>query len=69
VTAPLPLKPCANELCHALVSPASLYCCDPCYRSGEGGYEIHEDGPLGHSSSCMDRQRGRGIDPRTGPIR
>lgn len=68
MTLPFQLKACANELCHARTSRSSLYCCDSCYRADEGGFEIHENGPLGHSASCLARQRERGVDPRTGPL-
>ncbi len=69
-----PCVPCANPNCDRWVSTsvANPYCCggiDPIHAGcktahegiGEGGtYEIHEDGPLGHSDFCNDRAKERG---------
>jgi hypothetical protein len=33
----------------------AAYCCGPCADASERHYEIHEDGPLGHTTSCNDR--------------
>jgi len=35
------------------------YCCAMCGRAAAQGYEIHEDGPLGHSDTCDERNRQR----------
>lgn len=64
VITPDDLRPCANHLCRGLVIVG--FCCPPCALAAQNGYEIHEDGPLGHSETCMARQRARGRDPRLG---
>lgn len=52
------LKPCRNPLCARRVSSA-LYCCAGCAMAHDGRYEIHEDGPLGHSETCNERHAER----------
>lgn len=37
------------------------YCCGPCANASQEHYEIHEDGPLGHTSSCNDRHAVRSL--------
>ena len=49
------LHKCATPDCLRLVSAASAHCCRACVLAAEGRYEIHEDGPLGHSRSCDER--------------
>jgi len=49
-----PIYDCANPACRQKVSWA-LYCCAGCRLAHEGGYEVHEDGPLGHSDICKGR--------------
>jgi len=48
-------KSCNNPLCDFIVPQSVLYCCAGCNQAHEGKYEIHEDGPLGHGSSCARR--------------
>ncbi len=48
-------KPCKNPLCDYLVPTSVLYCCGSCDKAHTGKYEIHEDGPLGHTSGCSRR--------------
>lgn len=45
---------CRNPLCERRVTVA-LYCCAPCAMAHDGGYEIHETGPLAHSEGCNKR--------------
>lgn len=47
------LHKCANLECERLTT--ADYCCAPCRMAAEGGYEIHPDGPLGHSEGCDKR--------------
>jgi hypothetical protein len=55
------LRYCTNPACERVV-PASFlgarqveYCCASCATAHEGGYEIHEDGPLAHGQGCDQR--------------
>lgn len=59
------LKKCANDLCRRAVKTSVAYCCDPCGRAAEHGYEIHETGLLGHTAGCEVRhvERGTYCDP------
>lgn len=52
-------RKCANPLCD-FGSGSALYCCNGCALAHEGHYEIHEDGPLGHSERCHRR-----LNPKT----
>lgn len=56
------MAPCANPLCDRWVTTTVLdpYCCGGCRKAHKGKYEIHEDGPLGHSEFCNDRCAERG---------
>ena len=54
------LHKCATPDCLRLVSAASAHCCRACALAAEGRYEIHEDGPLGHSRWCDERAAERG---------
>lgn len=51
------LSKCRNPLCDRLTTAA--YCCGPCAQAHEGKYEIHQDGPLGHSEPCNQRHKER----------
>jgi hypothetical protein len=51
---------CLNDLCMRKVKASVAYCCHPCSRAHEGNYEIHEDGPLGHSEWCNEAMQERG---------
>lgn len=51
----LNLHPCGG--CGRKTTAA--YCCGPCADASERHYEIHEDGPLGHTASCNDRHARR----------
>jgi hypothetical protein len=53
------LKPCVNPLCERFIPVGILYCCHACDLAHEGRYEIHADGPLGHSPTCNDRWAAR----------
>lgn len=57
-----PCEPCANPLCDRWVSPsvADPYCCPACRKAHDGKYEIHEDGPLGHSDFFNQKVKERG---------
>lgn len=57
------LHRCGNKLCDHQVRGA-LYCCWACGNADEHRYEIHEDGPLGHSTDCMARHAERGPSGR-----
>jgi hypothetical protein len=46
---------CANGLCDRRVKDGVGYCCTPCAVAQQKCYEIHEDGPLGHTTSCAQR--------------
>lgn len=52
------LNPCTKPDCDRLTT--ATYCCGPCSAADEEGYEIHPDGPLGHTASCNQRYRERG---------
>jgi hypothetical protein len=54
----LGLKWCNGQLCERMTSAGAAFCCDPCSRAADGGYEIHEGGPLGHAGSCGERWAG-----------
>ncbi len=49
-------KKCDKPDCDRLVLEGRVYCCHGCMLAAEGKYEIHEDGPLGHSKDCTARQ-------------
>jgi len=61
-------KPCINPDCDRWVSPsvADPYCCGSCRTADQGignngqRFEIHEDGPLGHSDFCNSKVEERG---------
>ena len=53
------LHPCRKPDCDHLVR-AAAYCCAACARAHDYGYEIHLDGILGHSESCLERHAQRG---------
>lgn len=59
------LRPCKNPLCERVVPADFLgrrqveFCCSACARAEEDGFEIHEDGPLGHSTGCDERWEAR----------
>ena len=53
-------KPCNNPLCDHQTSAGAAYCCNSCSLAHEKGYEIHEDGILGHAPSCLERHAERG---------
>jgi len=48
-------KPCNNPMCERRTALGVDYCCAPCAYAHENHYEIHPDGPLGHTASCNDR--------------
>lgn len=64
------LRPCKNPACERVV-PANFlgqrqveFCCTACSRATDGGYEVHEDGPLAHSAGCDQRwaeRQGRSV--------
>ena len=53
------LVPCANQHCDRKVPRGTQHCCFPCRQADLDHYEIHEDGPLGHSEGCKERQAAR----------
>lgn len=53
------LKACDNHLCDRLTSSGAAYCCHRCGLAHERHYEIHEDGPLGHTTHCTQRHAER----------
>jgi hypothetical protein len=53
-------KKCANNLCERRVKTSVAFCCYPCHRAHDKGYEIHESGILGHADSCNERHKERG---------
>lgn len=54
------LKLCDNKLCMRLTT--CMYCCGQCDYADQQKFEIHEDGPLGHSISCNERHERRTSD-------
>lgn len=61
-------KKCNNSLCLRKVKQSVMYCCHPCGLAQERGYEIHETGPLGHTTTCNARNEERKpIDPADAP--
>lgn len=56
-------QPCANPLCDGLVRPSVAYCCGSCAKAHDGHYEIHENGPLGHTPGCQEIQAERAALP------
>lgn len=57
------MKKCNNGLCDRQTKKGIVYCCAACAQANEGHYEIHPDGPLGHSESCDQRHDERGVWP------
>lgn len=55
-----PFKRCDNPACDRLVKQGTMYCCSTCGLAHDGGWEIHEPGPLGHSDGCNLRHAARG---------
>lgn len=53
------LKKCDKPDCVRQVRKGVEYCCGPCRTADEGGYETHEDGPLGHTIGCNARHAER----------
>ena len=53
-------RSCRNPLCLRKLGGGAAYCCAPCTRAHEGGYEIHESGLLAHDPRCEARVRERG---------
>jgi hypothetical protein len=51
---------CTKPDCFRKVKPGIVYCCHPCALADEKKYEIHDDGPLGHTPSCNERAVERG---------
>lgn len=54
------LTACSNTLCKRKVPEMVAYCCTGCRLADERHYEVHEDGPLGHSQYCNERLQERG---------
>ena len=48
------LKKCDNPECFRQVRNGVEFCCGPC-GTANGKYEIHGDGPLGHTIGCNER--------------
>lgn len=49
------MRPCKNPLCLYWLIGSAQYCCQTCWKADAGKYEIHEDGPLGHTELCARR--------------
>lgn len=64
-----PLKKCDNGACRRQTSRGSTYCCAPCDMADRYSYEVHENGPLAHTSGCNSRhdERGAFVDPTLPP--
>lgn len=58
-----PMGPCENPLCDRYVPQGIQYCCAGCAAAHVGKYEIHEDGPLGHTGGCNEKYAQRGPYP------
>lgn len=52
-------KVCDKPDCDRLTQVRFAFCCHGCTLAADGEYEIHEDGPLGHSEKCNERHRER----------
>lgn len=57
-------KKCDNPLCDRWTSAGASFCCHGCNLAFAGKYEIHEDGPLGHSVECNTRHQERQSSPK-----
>ena len=53
-------KKCNNPMCNRQTKTGTHYCCAACAQANEDSYEIHPDGPLGHSLGCNERHTARG---------
>jgi hypothetical protein len=53
-------KRCDGSACPRRVSIGLTYCCASCQMASQHHYEIHDDGPLGHSDLCNARHLERG---------
>jgi hypothetical protein len=53
------LRKCENPDCQRLVPVGTYYCCTGCDAAHEGCYEIHPNGPFGHSEGCNQRHAER----------
>jgi hypothetical protein len=51
---------CAKPDCFRKIKQGIAYCCYACSLADKGGYEIHEDGILGHSDLCNAHSKERG---------
>lgn len=58
-TDPHLLKRCDNPACDRRTTKGVEFCCMGCAAAHAGGYETHEDGPLGHSAGCDERHAAR----------
>ena len=55
---------CSKPDCMRKVKKGIAFCCHPCSYAAEKKFEIHDDGPLGHTAACNMRDAERGtIDP------
>lgn len=55
---------CSKPDCMRKVKKGIAFCCHPCSYAAEKKFEIHDDGPLGHTEDCNQRDKERGsIDP------
>lgn len=48
-------KHCKNPHCDRRAAHGFLFCCPGCWQANRDGYEIHDDGPLAHTSQCNER--------------
>lgn len=54
-----PYQKCSNPECERLVGVSIQYCCGSCAFAHKQKFQIHEDGPLGHTESCNERHEER----------
>lgn len=68
-TLPVQLKKCGNSACDRQVRMSVVYCCGPCGGASLHSHEIHDKGPLAHTSTCDQRhaERGSWRDPYAPP--
>lgn len=52
------MTPCKAG-CGRLKPAEYEFCCHGCTMAADGGYEVHESGPLGHTERCEEREKQR----------
>ncbi len=51
---------CSKPDCFRKVKVGVAFCCHSCSYAAEKKFEIHDDGPLGHTADCNERDKVRG---------